>query len=325
MNEAAKPAPPPELSVVLPFWNEGACAARAAARIWETLDGTGAACEMICVDDGSTDDTWPRLAAFAADRPAVVAIRFSRNFGKEAALAAGLEAARGRAVIVMDGDLQHPPELIGEMLRRWRAGEAEVVEAVKRRRGRESWVNRWGARLFYRTLRRVSGIDLENASDFKLLDRKVVDAWLELRDFHLFFRGMCAWLGFRRARIDFEVPERIGGVSKWSLGRLAGLAADGVASFSSAPLHLTTLIGAVFLVFAIVLGGHTLYMKLAGQAVSGFTTVILLLLIVGSCVLISLGVIGAYIARIFEQVKGRPRFLIAETLGRAQTDSGRKP
>ena len=302
------------ISLVVPFFNEGPHLGKVLHRLINTLEELKTPFELVCVDDGSRDDTWEVLRTAALNDPRIHALCLSRNFGKEAALAAGLERARGDAVITMDGDLQHPPELIGEMVSVWRQGETDVVEAVKANQHRQGLASRWGAFFFYKLMHQLSGIPLEGASDFKLLDRKVVDAWLQMKEGSLFFRGMSAWLGFRRVTLPFQVAERFGGSSKWALWHLVELATTGITSFSSLPLHVTTLIGFLFLLFSLILGVHTLFMKIAGYAVSGFTTVILLQLIVGSCILISLGIIGNYIARIFNEVKRRPRFLVSETI-----------
>jgi glycosyltransferase involved in cell wall biosynthesis len=241
----------------------------------------------------------------------VSAVRLSRNFGKEAALAAGLERAAGEAIVVMDGDLQHPPCLIREMLRHWRDG-AEVVEGVKEDRGRESLISRFQAELFYGLFTKLTGFDLRGASDFKLLDRRVLGAWRQMGEHNLFFRGMTAWLGFRRVTVPFTVNARIDGTSQWSTLALTRLAINAVTSFTSAPLYMLNTAGIVFLVFAMVLGLHTLTLKISGRAVDGFSTVILLLLIMGSAIMLGLGVIGVYLARIYEEAKNRPRFVVAE-------------
>lgn len=284
------------------------------ARLDEVLLELNVAYEVVMVDDGSVDGTWACIEQLAQEHAHLVALRLSRNFGKEAALAAGLEVARGKAVVLLDGDLQHPPKLIKEMFARWQTGEVDLVEAIKEKRGREPFWMRLGAGLFYSFLTRLGGASLEGATDFKLLDRSVVDAWKQMGERNIFFRGMAAWLGFRRETVAFQVPERVGGVSRWSFWQLLRLAITGVTSFTSLPLHLTTIIGLLFFLFSLVLGSHTLYMKFSGQAVSGFATVILLLLIMGSCILVSIGIVGIYIARIYEEVKGRPRFLVAERL-----------
>jgi glycosyltransferase involved in cell wall biosynthesis len=303
------------LSVVLPCLNEGSHLERSLATLAGVLDGLGLAYEIIVVDDGSTDDTWTVLARAAATRPELMALRLSRRFGKEQALAAGLEHARGAAVLVMDGDLQHPPELIPEMVRAWRQEGYEVVEGMKVRRGEEPLVARVGARLFYPLFRRLSGFDLEGASDFKLVDRRVLEAWSRMPEHTLFFRGMSAWLGFRRKAVPFEVAPRAGGSSGWSPLRLLRLGLNGITAFSSAPIHVITAMGLVFGVFAAMLGLQTLYNKFSGEAQTGFTTVIVLVLLVGSLVLLGLGVIGLYVSRIYEEVKGRPRYVLRDRTG----------
>lgn len=309
------PEEAPVLSVVLPCLNEGSHLATSLDTLAGVLHGTGLSHEIVVVDDGSTDDTWEVLRAEAARRPALRAIRLSRRFGKELALTAGLERARGDAVLVMDADLQHPPELVPAMVRAWREEGFDVVEAKKSTRGREPWHARLGARLFYPLFRRLTGFDLAGASDFKLIDRKVLDAWARMGERNVFFRGMSAWLGFRRKELPFEVAPRAGGTSGWSPVRLLRLAVNGITAFSSAPIHVVTAMGLVFLAFAVLLGLQTLYNKLTGEALTGFTTVIVLVLMVGSMNMIGLGVIGLYVSRIYEEVKGRPRTVVAEELG----------
>jgi dolichol-phosphate mannosyltransferase len=300
------------LSIVIPVFNEGDHLARVTEALQAVLEPLALAYEVVFVDDGSRDESWPRITALAKQYGFLRGLKLSRNFGKEAALAAGLEAARGQAVVVMDGDLQHPPELIPQMVQLWRDEGVAVVEAVKQDRGRESLLNKLAAGVFYKLTALLPGPDLRGATDFRLMDAKVVAAWRRLGERSLFFRGMSAWLGFERRELPFSVPERVGGQSRWNPIQLLRLALTGITSFTSVPLHLTTLIGLVFFVFSILLGGHTLYMKLSGQAVSGFATVILLVLITGSCILMSLGVLGIYIARIYEEVKARPRYLVTQ-------------
>ena len=302
----------PTLSVVIPCLNEGSHLTTSLATLAGVLDGLGLEYELVLVDDGSSDDTWAVMQRAAAARAGVRAFRLSRRFGKELALAAGLEHARGAAVIVMDADLQHPPSLIPEMVRAWREEHYEVVEAVKTKRAAEPFLARLGARLFYPLFRRLSGFDLEGASDFKLIDRRVLEAWARMGERNVFFRGMSAWLGFKRKALPFEVAPRAGGSSGWSPVRLIRLGLTGVTAFSSAPIHVITAMGCLFLVFAVLLGLHTLYNWRYGGAQTGFTTVIVLVLMVGSMILIGLGVIGLYVARIYEEVKGRPRYVVCE-------------
>lgn len=299
------------LSVVMPLYRESCHLDNTLQEIIRVLNDLEIEYEVILVDDGSPDKTWQVILSLCKSHPAVFGIRLSRNFGKEAAIAAGLSHAKGRAVILMDGDLQHPPGLIAEMMAHWRAG-ADIVEAVKRFREEESWFSRIRAKIFNTFFSYFSGFDLHDASDFKLMDHRVLEAWRSMGERNLFFRGMCAWLGFKRVQIQFDVRERVDGQSNWSLMQLVRLAVTAVTSFSSVPLHLVTLTGIAFTFFAIILGIQTLYLKFSGNAIDGFTTVILLLLVIGAVVMLGLGIIGTYITRIYEEVKARPRFIVAE-------------
>lgn len=304
---------PPLLSVVIPVYNEGSQLPQNVVAIAGWVASAEPRYEIILVDDGSTDDSWSWLKRLADEMPGLRIVRLSRNFGKELALCAGLMEARGSAAIVMDGDLQHPPELIPEMVRLWREEGFDVVECVKEDRGREPLVKKWGASLFYSTLSGLTGFKLKNASDYKLLSAKALDAWKQMPERNTFFRGMTVWTGFRRAELPFVVQPRSSGISRWGVYRLSRLAIEAVVSFSTIPLRLVSSIGFAFLIVAVILGIHTLWQKLAGVAVTGFTTVILLLLFIGSMLMISLGIIGEYIAAIYHEVKGRPRYLISET------------
>jgi glycosyltransferase involved in cell wall biosynthesis len=307
-------AKPATISIVLPCLNEASHIAASVEAIARALGECEVEHEFVLVDDGSTDGTWQVFESLAAASPRIRALRLSRRFGKEHALCAGLEVALGDAVLVMDADLQHPPGLLPQMIRAWREEGFEVVEAVKEDRGEETWLARAEAGFFYGVLRRLSGFDLAGASDFKLLDRRVVEAWRSMPERNLFFRGMSAWLGFRRREIPFRVAPRAGGRSRWTTRGLVRLALTGITSFSSVPIHLVTAMGVVFLFFAIVLGVQTLYNKLEHQAASGFTTVILLVLIVGSFLMIGLGIIGLYVSRIYDEVKARPRYVVSDRL-----------
>jgi polyisoprenyl-phosphate glycosyltransferase len=309
------------VSIVIPVFQESAALPSFLAAVRHMLDQADVSYELVLVDDGSSDNTWPIIAQEAKANPTVRGFRLSRNFGKESALCAGLEKARGAAVIVMDGDGQHPASLLPEMIRMWRGTGADIVQAVKRSRGQESLSNKTAALLFYAILEKFSGFNLKGASDFKLMSRKAVDAWLRMGERNVFFRGMTAWMGFTTVQIPFEVAQRSQGQSTWSYLKRFKLAITGITAFSSLPLQLVTFAGGLFLVFSVILGAQTLYLKLTGHAVSGFTTVILLELIIGSCLMISLGIIGEYLARIYREVKGRPRYLVTEST--EPVDSGR--
>jgi len=300
------------LSVVMPVYNEAAIIEESVHRVGRVLRDAGIPHELLLVDDGSSDDTWVKLAGL--DRlPWVRAMRLSRNFGKEGAMAAGLDRARGACVAVMDCDMQHPPEVLPEMYRLWQNEGIQVVEAVKNTRGKESRLHAWAAGSFYGLLRVSSGIDLRNASDFRLLDRAAVQAWKHMPERRTFFRAMSTWVGFTRAQVGFDVAPRADeGQSRFSVRRLTSLAIDAITSFSAVPLQLVTFGGILLLLLFALLGFQTVYMKLAGKAVAGFTTVILLLLIIGGTLMVALGIIGIYIAKIYEEVKGRPRYLVQE-------------
>lgn len=303
------------VSVVIPAYCEEEQLPHVVAAVRSELSGVDARFEIIVVDDGSTDATWAVLESLCADVPELRGLRLSRNFGKEAALSAGLDEACGEAVIVMDADLQHPPALIPELLAAWQAGGVDVVEAVRAARGGESLAARLGARVFYWLSSWLSGYDLRGSTDFKLLDRRVVATWHRFAERSLFFRGLVPWMGFNRVKVPFDVPGRTRGESSWTFISLVGLAATAVTAFSSFPLRVVTLGGLAFLVGAALLGVQTLVNWAVGEDVSGFATVILLQLIIGSAVMIALGVIGEYIARIYEEVKGRPRYVSADRCG----------
>jgi polyisoprenyl-phosphate glycosyltransferase len=305
---------PAHLSLVVPAHQEADGLERNLEAIRAAALETGLAVTLIVVDDGSTDGTWEVLARMATRLPELVAVRLSRHFGKEAAICAGIDRADGDACIVLDADLQHPPALIPEMVRRWREDGWDVVEAVKSHRGRERRVFRWTTRVFYHAVSMLSGQNLQDASDFKLLDRRVVGEWRRLEERATFFRGLVSWMGMRRTQLFFEVPPRKSGQSSWSLAALAGLALRAVTSFSALPLQLVTVFGVLTLLLAFGIGAQALRLWLDGQALPGFTTVILLQLIIGGFLMVSLGIIGTYLARIYEEVKGRPRYLVQESI-----------
>jgi polyisoprenyl-phosphate glycosyltransferase len=305
----------PLVSVVVPVFREGSQLSSFLTAVRTSLSKCNLSYELVLVDDGSPDDTWHIITSEAKISQGICALRLSRNFGKESALCAGLEHARGDAVIVMDADGQHPPSLIPEMVRTWLSSGADIVEAVKRRRGRESLSSKVGAQLFYFILNKLSGFHFKGASDFKLLNRKAVDGWLKMHERNVFFRGMTVWMGFNTVQIPFEVVPRSAGQSTWSVLKRLKLALVGITAFSSFPLHLVTFAGVIFLALSVLLGLETLYLKVTGQAVSGFATVILLELMIGSFLMISLGIIGEYLARIYEEVKARPRYLVKESVG----------
>ena len=298
------------LSIVLPAYNEEQNIANTAQVLSKLLEDNGIDYELVFISDGSQDGTYTEIVKAAEENPRIRGAEFSRNFGKEAGIFAGLELTTGDAVIVMDCDLQHPPQVIPQMWEKWQNG-AEVVEGIKSDRGRESLGYKLSAGLFYRIMSKLIGMDMNASSDFKLLDRKVVNVLLKLPERNTFFRALSFWAGFRTECVSYEVQERKFGKSKWSFFSLMRYAITNATSFSTLPLQVVTVTGLLFILFSVVLAIQTLVKFLMGTAVEGFTTVILLLLIIGGLLMLSLGVIGHYIARIYEEVKGRPKYIIS--------------
>lgn len=297
------------ISIIIPAYNEEKNVVEITHQISQEMEGSNHDYEILFVDDGSKDQTYSVIKRLAEEDYHVVAIRFSRNFGKEAAVFCGLAQASGEAVIVMDADLQHPVSVISTMIEKWEEGY-QIVEARKKQRQDESSIYRFFSKLFYKMLNRLSGFDLNNLSDFKLLDRCTVDILNQLTERQTFFRALSGWMGFNTCFVEFEVAERFSGNSKWSFKSLVKYAINNICSFSSAPLQFVTGCGIIFFIFGFLLGVNTLFNYFSGQAFSGFTTVILLILILGSVLMISLGIIGYYLSKIYEEIKGRPRYLI---------------
>ena len=299
------------LSVIIPAYNEQENIANTAEVISGILDAEEIEFEMIFADDGSKDGSWAEICRLNADDQRVRGLRFSRNFGKEGAIFAGLRAAEGDCAVLIDCDLQHPPELIPQMYRMWERG-AEVVEARKSSRGRESLFYKLFAKGFYKLMRSSSGINLDGASDFKLLDRKAVNALNEMPERMTFFRALSGWVGFRTEHIEFDVKPRNAGKTKWNYKKLFIFGINSVTSFTNFPMHVITLIGVIFGIFAVLMGIQTLVNYFSGSAADGFTTVILLVLILGACLMIGIGIIGFYLSKIYEEIKRRPRYIISE-------------
>ncbi len=299
------------LSIVLPAYNEEQNIPNTAKVLAEFLDKHGIDYELVFISDGSKDNTYAEIQKVAAENPRIKGAQFSRNFGKEAGIFAGLELAMGDAVVVMDCDLQHPPEAILPMWEKWKNG-AEVVEGIKADRGKESLGYKLSAGIFYKIMSKLIKIDMNASSDFKLLDRKVVNVLLELPERNTFFRALTFWAGFRTETVEYEVQERQFGNSKWSLWSLMKYAITNATSFSTLPLQMVTVMGVVSILGSVILAIQTLVRYLMGASVEGFTTVILLVLIIGGFIMLSLGIIGHYIARIYEEVKGRPKYIISQ-------------
>ncbi|MGR3718040.1 MAG: glycosyltransferase family 2 protein [Thermohalobaculum sp.] len=307
---------PVELSIVVPMLNESAVLERFFSRLVPVLEGVTERYEILCVDDGSTDDTFQRLEAYRAENPRIRMIGLSRNFGKENALSAGLDFAAGLAVIPMDADLQDPPEVVPEMVAKWREGY-DVVLAKRTSREGEGWVKRVTAHAFYRLIGRLSQVEIpENVGDFRLMDRRVVEALATLPERSRFMKGVFAWLGFRQAVVEYAREPRAAGTAKQNWPRLFALAIDGIVSFSAAPLKVWSYIG---FAVAAVAGCYGLFIILRtlffGVDVPGYASLLVVTLFMNGLVLIGLGVLGEYMARIFTEVKRRPVYVIAAHAG----------
>ena len=300
------------LSVIVPAFNEELLIGRAYYTISEILKKADIDNEIIFIDDGSSDTTYEKIKTLAEREENICGLHFSRNFGKEAAISAGLASAKGDCVVVIDCDLQHPPEKIVEMYRLWQEG-FEIVEGVKSTRGKENMLHGWAAKSFYSIISSVVGFDMSNASDFKLLDRKVVDIINRIPEKKGFFRAISFWVGYKKATVEFDVNERIEGTSKWSGIRLLKYAISNISAYSTAPMQIVTVLGFIMLIITAIFGVWALIDKISGRAIEGMTTVIIILIFIGSIMMISLGIIGYYVARIYEEIKGRPKYIVSST------------
>ena len=303
-----------ELSVIVPAFNEAQGIAAFIDVLFGVLRGCCAQFDVWVVDDGSRDDTWQRLRCARERYPELRGLRFTRNFGKEAALLAGLRQATGAAVVVMDSDGQHPPSLLPQMLDIWRAGDAQIIAAQKAARPTDSWIERVNAHLFNSMMRIMTGLDLSGASDYRLLDRRVVDALLAFPERVRFFRGMTVWTGFTTKHLAFDVAPRIAGTSRWGTKQLTKLAINAITAYSAKPLSLVFRLGLVGMLAAFVLFLQAVYSWTVGIAVSGWTSVTVVMLFFGSANLLGIGVLGAYLAQIFDEIKARPEYLIKQDL-----------
>ena len=299
------------LSVVIPSYNEEENIESTAKTIGDILTDAGIDYELFFVSDGSKDNTFPIVKSLSEKDSRIRGLQFSRNFGKESAIFAGLSAARGDCVAVIDCDLQHPPQTLVQMYRLWEEGY-EVVEGIKSSRGKESLIHKMFVGIFYGIMSALMKVDMNATSDFKLLDRKAVDALLSLNESNTFFRALSFWVGFKSTSVEYDVQERTKGKSKWSFAGLVKYAISNTTSFTTAPLRIIAVVGFIMVIFSLILGIETLVVYFMNVAVEGFTTVILLLLLIGGCIMVSLGIIGHYLGRIYEEVKGRPRYIIRE-------------
>lgn len=303
------------LSIILPCYREATNLPAMLAALQKVLDQIPGSKEILAIDDGSPDNTYEVLCALKAHHKDLHIIRFARNFGKEAALTCGLRMATGDAVAMLDSDLQHPPEVILDMLEKWRQGD-QMVYALRRNRDGDGWLRRAYTKMFYWTFRTITDLELpEGAGDFRLLDKKVVAAINQLPERNRFMKGLMTWVGFKSGFVHFDAAERAGGKSSWSFGNLFMLAINGLTSFSTVPLRVWSLCGVVISTAALVYLCYLVISTLVfGIDVPGFASLMCAVLFMGGVQLISLGVIGEYIGRIFNEVKDRPIYVIAEEI-----------
>ena len=299
------------LSVVLPAYNEEQMVGKTCRVLHEVLSGAGISYELVLVNDGSKDNTWNEILKAGEKDPNILGVHFSRNFGKEAAVFAGLAQASGDVVAVMDCDLQHPAETLIEMYQKWKEGY-EVIEGVKKSRGEEIFLHKESAGFFYGIMSKATKVDMQNASDFKMMDRKVVNSILSLPERNMFFRATSSWVGYKTTYVEFEVHEREAGESKWSTWSLIKYAFTNIVAFTTAPLQFVTVGGGICFGCSLIMIIYSLIQYFRGQAIEGYTTTILLLLLIGSAIMLSLGVIGYYLAKIYEEVKHRPRYIVSQ-------------
>ena len=304
----------PDISVIIPMMDEEESLPTLFGRLVPILRALGRSYEIVVVNDGSTDGTLAALRRLQDSNPELVIIDLSRNFGKEAALTAGLFHARGKAVIPIDADLQDPPELIARMVEKWEAG-GEVILAVRSQRDADSWVKRRTAETFYRIMNAVGEISIPpNAGDFRLMDRKVVEALKALPERTRFNKGIFAWLGCRTDVVEYERPAREAGATKWKYRKLWAFALDGITSFSSAPLRAWSYIGGAISAFAFFYGLYIIFkvVVLGQRDTPGYASIMAVMLFSNGIILIGLGVIGEYLSRVFIETKGRPLFIIRD-------------
>jgi glycosyltransferase involved in cell wall biosynthesis len=308
----------PTLSVVVPVFNEQEVLPHFHARLTAVLAGLAAPCEIVYVDDGSKDRSFELLrgmAAPASGAPAVRVIRFSRNFGHQIAISAGIDHARGDAVVIIDSDLQDPPELIPRLMETWRSG-FDVVYAVRATRAGESAAKLVTASMFYRVLGKMARIEIPpNVGDFRLLSRRVVEQLRTMREKDRFVRGLVSWVGFRQTGVPYDRDPRRAGETKYPYRKMIHFAWDGIVSFSTAPLKLATWLGYGASLLAFLYLGSVFVQKALGYTVQGWATIMVALLFLGGVQLICLGIMGEYIGRIFHELKPRPMYVIEETLG----------
>lgn len=306
-----------KLSVILPVRDEAPVIPDLIPRLTSALEALDESWEVILVDDGSRDSSWALLEDAAEHDERIRAIRFSRGFGHQIALSAGLRLASGDAVVTMDSDLQHPPELIGSLLAKATEGY-DVVYAVRSETDGENWFKRESARAFYWLFGRLTALDLPQAGgDFRYMSRRVVDALLAMPERHRFLRGMTSWVGYQQAIVEYERQPRAAGASKYTLRKMLAFGWDAVVSFSALPLRVASVLGLVFSFLGLLYLAYVIAVRLfTEQAVAGWTSVVAAVIVLGGVQLLCLGIIGQYLGRIFDEIKGRPLYLIAEDTSR---------
>jgi dolichol-phosphate mannosyltransferase len=314
---------PATITVVVPFLNEAQNLPVLYERLVAALEPEGVAFEVLFVDDGSSDGSAAWVAARAAQDPRVKLLRLSRNFGHQLAITAGMDHADGDAVVIMDADLQDPPEVVPALLRRWREGH-EIVYAVRTSRAGESWTKRFLAATFYKTFRRMASVDVPiDAGDFRLVDRKVIDALRQVRELHRFVRGLTCWVGFSQAAVRYERAPRHAGVTKYPVWKSMRLAWDAITSFSSTPLRWMTVFGLLVSLAGLAQAARVIVDRLLypGSMERGWASLAAIMLFLGGIQLISLGLIGQYVGRIFEESKKRPLYFVKESVGGSERRS----
>jgi polyisoprenyl-phosphate glycosyltransferase len=307
---------PPEISVVVPLYNEEPNIDYLFERLESALAPLNTTYEIVCVNDGSRDNTLKCLIDHHDRNPIVKVVNLSRNFGKEIALTAGIDYASGAAIVPIDADLQDPPELIGELVAKWREGY-DVVYATRRSRQGETWLKRFTANAFYRTIGRMSHVPIPpNTGDFRLLDRRVVDALKQLPERTRFMKGLFAWVGFKQTSVLFDRQPRLKGKTTWNYWRLWNFALDGIISFSSFPLKVWGYIGLSLSLISLLYASFLIIRTLIdGIDVPGYASLMVAVLFLGGIQLLTLGIIGEYLGRIYEEVKGRPLYLVRDSFG----------
>jgi dolichol-phosphate mannosyltransferase len=300
----------PLISIVVPVYNEEACVDEMARRVATVFSTVEADFELIFVNDGSSDDTLACITRTAETDPRIRYVSFSRNFGHQHALAAGIDHAFGDAVVTLDGDLQHPPELIPDLISHWRAGD-DVVYTIRESNAGHA-LKEVVSKLFYWSIRKLTGVQVPTGgADFRLIDRRVANYLRQCREHAVFVRGLIPWLGFRNKGIPYHCQERFGGETKYVPSRMIRFALDGVFSFSTVPLRLISILGAVTITLGFLYGTYSVLIRLfTDQAVSGWTSLVIVVLVFSGTQLISLGILSEYVGRIYDEVKRRPRYVI---------------